>query len=244
MNGTQDECVNLIKGIASEISRNQINNTEVVVFPPFISIESVLRNCNGTNIKVGAQNCASESQGAFTGEISALMLQSFLVSYVLIGHSERRIIFGENDALLFKKAEQALAAGLTPVLCVGEKLEERASGDYFNVVSKQLAETLFKFNETLVNKFVIAYEPVWAIGTGKTASPSEAQEMHKYIRQEIAKHAGNNIAENISLLYGGSCNAQNAKELFNCTDIDGGLIGGASLKINDFVTIVKTAEVG
>jgi triosephosphate isomerase len=187
---------------------------------------------------LGAQNCADKESGAYTGEVSAAMVKSTGASFVILGHSERRAYYGENNQLLSEKVKLALANGLTPIFCIGEVLDEREKGIHFNVVKKQLDEGLFHLAASDFSKIVIAYEPAWAIGTGKTATPEQAQEMHKVIRDQIAGKYGAQVAENCSILYGGSCKASNAAELFANPDVDGGLIGGASLKADEFMGIV------
>ena len=191
-------------------------------------------------VKIGAQNCHQNESGAFTGEISAKMVKSVGCEYVIIGHSERRQYFAETDELLAEKTRSALQNNLTPLFCIGETLEERNNETYFQVLERQLNHGIFTLSSDDFSKVVLAYEPVWAIGTGLTASPAQAQEIHAFIRTKIEDKYGINIANNTSILYGGSCNPKNAAELFAQKDIDGGLIGGASLNSRDFVTIVKT----
>lgn len=212
---------------------------DVVFFPPFpylTRIVDVFTTYKG--VSVGAQNCHHEEEGAFTGEVSARMIKSVGASHVIIGHSERRSQFGEDDRLLATKTKQALKNGLTPVFCCGEVLSDRENNHHFPVVADQLQKGLFWMDDHQLSHAVIAYEPVWAIGTGKTASPEQAQEMHAYIRKLIADTYSQEVADNMSILYGGSCNAKNADELFSNPDVDGGLIGGASLKAQDFFEII------
>jgi triosephosphate isomerase len=192
-----------------------------------------------TNITVGAQNCAAEEKGAFTGEVSAEMIASLEANYVTIGHSERRAYYGETNEILNKKVKLALKNDLTPIYCCGEKLEEREAKSHFDVVKTQISEGLFDLSEKEFSKIVIAYEPVWAIGTGVTASPEQAQEIHKYIREIIAEKYGEEISENVSILYGGSVKPSNANEIFGKADVDGGLNGGAALKAEDFMGIIN-----
>ncbi|HEY1007207.1 MAG TPA: triose-phosphate isomerase, partial [Sphingobacteriaceae bacterium] len=214
---------------------------QVIVCPPFIHLHSLVQlNKAGGRVAIGAQNCHHQESGAFTGEVSASMIRSAGTEYVIIGHSERRQYFGETNALLAAKTDVALKAGLKPIFCIGETLEERNSGRHFDVIRQQLAEGLFHLSETEIQSVVIAYEPVWAIGTGLTASPEQAQEIHAFIRSEVAAKYSEALAGEISILYGGSCNPKNAPELFAQADIDGGLIGGASLKSRDFTDIVKS----
>ena len=193
-----------------------------------------------TNIKLGAQNCSEHSSGAYTGEVSASMLQSIGVNYVIIGHSERRIYFNETNQVIAKKINEAIRSNLQPIFCCGEQLAERETNNHFNIIENQLEEGLFHLSATNFEKVIIAYEPVWAIGTGITATSNQAQEMHYFIRNLIATKYNTTIANNCSVLYGGSCNALNAKELFSEPDVDGGLIGGASLKATDFIEIANS----
>ena len=186
---------------------------------------------------VGAQNCSAYDKGAYTGEVSAKMLKSLDVDYCIIGHSERRKYFGETNEILAEKINRVIENNMSPIYCVGEVLEERESGRHFEVVKEQLEKGLFHLDGDAIYDAIIAYEPVWAIGTGKTATPEQAQEIHAYIRGLIAEKYGKEVAENTSILYGGSCKPSNAKELFANPDVDGGLIGGASLKAEDFVNI-------
>jgi len=214
---------------------------EVAFFPPFVFITEVLKASEGAaDVSVGSQNIHQLEKGAYTGEVAAAMVKSCGATYTLIGHSERRAYFNEDDALLAKKVEQALNNGLTPVFCCGEVLPEREAGNHFKVVKEQIEKGLFWLEKDPFEKVVIAYEPVWAIGTGVTASPAQAQEMHAFIRQIMAEKYGKGTAESVSVLYGGSCNAQNANELFSQPDVDGGLIGGASLKAADFFSIISS----
>ncbi len=216
---------------------------EVLIFPPYPYLTRVLDVFSHyEGVFVGAQNCRHEEQGAFTGEVSALMIQSAGGSHVIIGHSERRSQFGEDDSLLASKTRQALKNNLTPVFCCGENLSDREKGNHFKVVADQLLNGLFWMDERQLRKTVVAYEPVWAIGTGKTATPEQAQEMHAYIRKLLADTYDQKLADDVSILYGGSCNAKNAAELFSNPDVDGGLIGGASLKPDDFFQIIMALQ--
>jgi len=194
---------------------------------------------NVANVNIGAQNIHQAESGAYTGEISASQVKSVGASHVILGHSERRAYFGETDALLASKVDIALKHDLTPIFCIGETREERESGAFFDVIKTQLTDGLFHLSKEAFTSVVLAYEPVWAIGTGLTASPEQAQEVHKFIREVLADQYGQEIADNTSILYGGSCNPGNAKDLFAQADIDGGLIGGASLKSRDFIDIAK-----
>lgn len=236
MNKTRQEGIQL----ASEIDKMVAGlNTDVKVIlaPPFIHLSEV-RISVRPSIGVGAQNCASEASGAYTGEVSAAMIKSTGAEYVIIGHSERRTYYNEDNKTLFKKVQLALANGLTPIFCIGELLAEREANKHFEIVKSQLEEGLFSLSVDDFKKLVIAYEPVWAIGTGKTATSAQAQEMHKFIRDTMAAKYGKVIADIIPILYGGSCKPSNAKELFENPDVDGGLIGGAALVASDFIGIV------
>ncbi len=214
---------------------------QILLFPPNVYLSRVLevfRNYEG--VAVGVQNIHQEEKGAFTGEVSPLMVRSLGGTHTLIGHSERRIHFNEDDELLAKKIALAVKNGLTPVYCCGEMLPDRETGKHFQLVSEQLKKGVFWMDEQEVKNIIIAYEPVWAIGTGQTASPEQAQEMHAYLRELINDHYSKKTAEEMTILYGGSCNAKNAAELFAQKDVDGGLIGGASLKADDFFTIIQS----
>lgn len=219
---------------------NVINKqVSVVLNPPFPHLYPVKNLIGETQgIFLGAQNCSGKESGAFTGEVSAKILASFGVSHVILGHSERREYFKEGDALLATKVNQALAHDLTPIFCCGESLQTREKGNHISVVRAQLTESLFHLSAEEFSKVVIAYEPIWAIGTGKTATADQAQEMHQALRAHMAATYGKELAESISILYGGSANPGNAKELFAKPDVDGGLIGGASLKAGDFIEII------
>jgi triosephosphate isomerase len=213
---------------------------EVILCTPFIHLAGVSEILRNGKVLCGAQNCASEASGAFTGEVSPDMIKSTGASYVIIGHSERRSYYHEDDKLLNKKTVLALSTGLNVIFCCGEVLQERESGKHLAVVKKQVEEGLFNLPEPEFRKIVIAYEPVWAIGTGLTATPDQAQEMHKYIRGLVSEKYGADCADNLTILYGGSCKPSNAGEIFSKPDVDGGLIGGASLKKEDFCAIVES----
>ena len=235
--------LNLQEGIALAKELNEAltadkPNCDVVICTPFIHLASVVPAVDASIIGVGAENCADKVSGAHTGEVSAAMVASTGAKYVILGHSERRAYYGETEAILKEKVQLALANGLTPIFCIGEVLEERQQGVQNEVVYKQLAGSLYDLSAEDFSKIILAYEPVWAIGTGLTATPEQAQEIHAYIRSTIAEKYGNEVAENTSILYGGSCKASNAKELFANADVDGGLIGGASLKAADFKGII------
>ncbi len=212
---------------------------EVILCTPFIHLPGVAEIVKNGNIFLGAQNCASEESGAYTGEVSANMIKSTGAGYVIIGHSERRTYYHEDNKLLNKKTNLALSNGLYVIFCFGEVKEEREEGKHFNVVKQQLDEGLFTLSKEEMKRIVLAYEPVWAIGTGLTATPDQAQEMHKYIRELVSEKYGNDTAEQLTILYGGSCKPSNAGEIFSKPDVDGGLIGGASLKKDDFISIVE-----
>jgi triosephosphate isomerase (TIM) len=230
------------RDLAMEISaRISPSDTLVVLAPPFIHLNNIGNIIYGiANLSLGAQNCHWAEHGAYTGEVSARMLASVAVSHVIIGHSERRQYFGETDEQLARKTDAALMHGLSPIFCCGELLEAREAGQQESVVAAQLENALFHLRDEDIKKVVIAYEPVWAIGTGKTASPDQAQEMHAFIRSLLSKQYGEATAQQISILYGGSCNPANAREIFSQPDVDGGLIGGASLKAEDFMAIVSS----
>lgn len=239
MNMNLSGTIELISAIKNELSKSD-SKSEVIVCPPFTSLETAVTLVKGSAIKVGAQNMHYENDGAFTGEISADMLKSVGCEYVIIGHSERRTLFGETDEMINKKIKKAQSSGLKPIFCVGETLEEREKGLTEKVVENQVKNGLSGIEESDLFNLIIAYEPVWAIGTGKTASPEQAQEVHKFIRNLISKLFSNNFADNLIIQYGGSVKPDNAKELFSQPDIDGGLIGGASLKADSFVTIANS----
>ena len=213
-------------------------NCEVIIGTPFIHLATVSELLKDSVIAVSAENCADKASGAYTGEVSAEMLASLGIEYVILGHSERRQYYGETSATLNAKMAQAYANGLTPIYCVGENLEEREADKHFEVVKAQLEEVVFNLSEEQFGKLVIAYEPVWAIGTGKTATAEQAEEIHAYIRKVLADKFGA-AAEQTAILYGGSCKPSNAEEIFAKENVDGGLIGGAALKAEDFIGIGK-----
>ncbi len=238
MNTLPSEGVVLAKEI-NQYFKSKDKDAKIIICPPYTHLYEIANQIDQDNVELGAQNCSSEKSGAYTGEISADMLKNLGVKWVIIGHSERRSYYNESDEILFEKVQRVFESELNPIFCCGEVLEQRNNKNHFKVVKTQLENVVFKLNESELKKMIIAYEPVWAIGTGITASPGQAQEMHAFIRKTIAEKFGNNIAESIPLLYGGSCKPNNAKELFGQDDVDGGLIGGASLKANDFIEIVK-----
>lgn len=238
MNGSRSGVTELLQGINSGSAG--IDGVEILVCPPYPFIPAAETLLQGNGIAWGAQNVSAESAGAFTGEVAASMLLDFGCSYVIVGHSERRALYGEDDQLVAEKFAASVAAGLIPILCLGETLDERESGVTEQVVARQLDAVIEKVGLDGLAKGVIAYEPVWAIGTGKTATPEQAQEVHAFIRNRIA--AGNaDVASEMRILYGGSMKPDNALELIGMSDIDGGLIGGASLKSDDFLAICKAA---
>ncbi|MGV3559810.1 triose-phosphate isomerase [Larkinella arboricola] len=240
MNKTLDEAVALVSEVVNMINDEVTSDVQVVLCPPALYLTTLKPYLEGqSRIALGAQNCHEKASGAYTGEISAQMLKSINVSYVILGHSERRQYFGETNAQLAEKVNSALANGLTPIFCCGESLEQRESGVHLDFVRTQLTESLFHLSPEQFANIVIAYEPIWAIGTGLTASSAQAQEMHEMLRQHIASQYGQEVADNTSILYGGSANEKNATELFAQPDVDGGLIGGASLKSREFTTVVK-----
>lgn len=228
-----------IMGMVADEVKGNVKVIFCVPFPYLVSIQKLLGN--NSRIALGAQNCSEHESGAFTGEVSAPMLKSINIPYVILGHSERRQFFSENGKLLAKKVDVALKHGLTPIFCCGEPLEVREKNEHEKLVKQQVEESLFHLDAISLQKIVIAYEPVWAIGTGKTATAQQAQDMHAVIRKHLASKYGEGVAGNIQILYGGSVNAANAKELFGCPDVDGGLVGGASLKSREFTEVIKGA---
>ena len=238
MNTTPVEGVELAKEVVAG-KGGVCSCVEFIIAPPFTHLSEVVKVTRGTGVAVAAQNCAAEAKGAYTGEVSAEMIASLGVEYVILGHSERRQYYGETSQTLNKKMAQAYENNLTPIYCIGEKLEEREAGKHFDVVKAQIEEVVFNLTEDQFDKLIIAYEPVWAIGTGKTATSEQAQEIHAYIREVLASKFGSK-AGNTPLLYGGSCKPSNAKDLFAKDDVDGGLIGGAALVADDFLAIGKS----
>ncbi len=240
MNLDYQEGISLFSEILNMVGDEARGNQQVIVCSPFIHLYNIAQQSkDSSNVFVGAQNIHQNDSGAYTGEISASQVKSTGASYVILGHSERRAYFGEDEKLLEVKLNQALKNGLNPIFCIGETKDERESGEFWDILAKQLKETVFLLSNEDFAKVVLAYEPVWAIGTGLTATPEQAQEVHAFIREEIAKNFNQEIADNTSILYGGSCNPKNAAELFSQADIDGGLIGGASLKSRDFLDIIN-----
>ena len=240
MNMSLREGMELAREIDDGVATLKLNDTGIILGTPFIHLAGISRLINHEKISLAAQNCAAWEKGAYTGEVSAEMIKSTGTEYVILGHSERRKYFHEDSAVLSNKVKLALKNELNPIFCCGEVLEEREKNRHFQVVQKQISEAIFDLAEKDFKKIIIAYEPVWAIGTGVTASSDQAQEMHAFIRNEISKKFGNKLAEDITLLYGGSCKPSNAQELFSNPDVDGGLIGGASLKKDDFLAIIQS----
>ncbi len=240
MNLDYQEGLALFSEITNMIKDEITGKQEAVICSPFIHLSSLVQLAKGYNkVSLGAQNAHQAEAGAYTGEISAKMIKSVGAQYVILGHSERRQYFAETNALLAKKTDIVLSHGLKPIFCIGETLAEREANQHFAIIKSQLEEGVFHLGVEDFSKLVLAYEPVWAIGTGVTASSAQAQEIHAFIRAEISAKYGKEVAEGITILYGGSCNPKNAPELFAQPDIDGGLIGGASLKSRDFVDILS-----
>ncbi|MEN8119220.1 MAG: triose-phosphate isomerase [Bacteroidota bacterium] len=231
----------LASGI-NEKAKKEVSNkdTGIVIAPPLTHLSVVGQLIDTERICLAAQNCASEPKGAFTGEVSAKMLSSLGVKAVILGHSERRAYYGETNETLLKKVNLVIENEMQPIFCCGEVLEDREAGNYFEVVKEQIENVIFNLDKVAFEKVIIAYEPVWAIGTGKTASSDQAQEIHEYIRKLISDKFGNQVAEDTTILYGGSCKPSNAEELFSKPDVDGGLIGGASLNADDFIAIINS----
>jgi triosephosphate isomerase (TIM) len=240
MNKDFQDAEDLMFEIVDELTEKGSGDTEVIVCPPVVYLEMSSDIAAENGFMVGAQNLSQWESGAYTGEVSASMLHSMGISHCILGHSERRTYFGETDKVIATKVDLTLKYGITPIYCCGEVLAERQSEKHFDVVRTQISEALFHLGNEAVSQVIIAYEPVWAIGTGVTASSAQAQEMHAFIRSLLTEKYGKEISEEISILYGGSCNAKNAAELFANPDVDGGLIGGAALKAADFVAIVNS----
>jgi triosephosphate isomerase len=240
MNNDLKESEKLIVELKN-LLQNEKPNCDVIVCPPFTSLSEASKLLKGSQIKLGAQNMHFEENGAFTGEISAIMLKSVGCEYVILGHSERRHIFGESDEVINKKIKKALSAGLKPIFCIGELLEERENGTTNDVVKRQVLKGLDGISADDMKNIIIAYEPVWAIGTGKTASPAQAQEVHEFIRDLIEIDYSLEVANDLVIQYGGSVKPDNAKELLSQKDIDGALVGGACLKADSFLGIIKGA---
>ena len=239
MNTTLQEGVELAKAVAAK-SVETPENVGLIVAPPFTHLASVAEALKGSKVELSAQNCADHEKGAYTGEVAVNMLTSVGCQWTILGHSERRQYYGETDEKLVEKTKLALAAGLGVILCVGENLEQREAGKHFDVVTEQIKNVLYNFTAEDMAKIIVAYEPVWAIGTGKTATAEQAEEIHACIRKVLAEKFGETVAEDTTILYGGSCKPSNAQELFAQKDIDGGLIGGAALKADDFIAIAMS----
>jgi triosephosphate isomerase len=244
MNKTLEEAVDLVQDLTDMLTEDILSDTDVIVSPPSVVLPDVVEELWDVDyISVAAQNCHHEKSGAFTGEISAAMIASMEADAVIVGHSERRQYFSETDAQIAEKINRCFEEDLVPIYCCGETLDQRKSDSHFEVVGNQIKEALSHLSDDQMREVVVAYEPVWAIGTGETASPDQAQEMHAHIRSVITEMFTRETAEEVSILYGGSCKPSNAKELFANPDVDGGLIGGASLKAEDFVAIVEAMKV-
>ena len=239
MNKTVGEATDLIEALKRELGTQ--TEVDVVVCPPFTALNAVSAILKDSRIQLGAQNMSEQGYGAFTGEITAGMLRDLLVHYVILGHSERREYHKEFDVLVNAKAKAALAAGLKPIVCVGETLAQREDGQTDKIVGDQIAGSLAGLDNNQLKDMVIAYEPVWAIGTGKTATPEQAQEMHAYIRSEITKSHGEDVAKAVRIQYGGSVKPANARELLSLPDVDGALVGGASLEVRSFTEIITNS---
>ncbi len=237
MNLDFNQATELVKEI---LDKQKESDVLTIIAPPYTHLKSIKDMLGQTDIRLAAQNCHHQESGAYTGEISVKMLKSVGVDYVILGHSERREFFNEDSLAISYKVSKVLENGLIPIYCCGETLEERNEAQHFHIIEKQIKQGLFQLNELELNDCLIAYEPVWAIGTGETASPDQAQEMHAFIRKTIANEYNEIIANNISILYGGSVKPSNAVELFNCPDIDGGLIGGASLQVDQFIELTQS----
>jgi triosephosphate isomerase len=240
MHKNAEETEDLLNELVTKLPSDA--GVHIIVAPTFVNLASAVQHLEYTNINVAAQNMHHAESGAFTGEISAGMLISIGVTSVILGHSERRAYFNETSELLKNKVDTALKNDLVIIFCFGEELKDRQEGTHFELVEKQLRESLFHLQEKDWENIILAYEPVWAIGTGETASPDQAQEMHAFIRKTVNEKFGAAVSENVAILYGGSVKPDNAKEIFSKADVDGGLIGGAALKVDDFVAIVEAAN--
>ena len=239
MNKNSEETEDLLNELIDKLPDDK--EVQIIVAPTFVNLASAVDHLEFTNITVAAQNMHQSENGAYTGEISADMLKSVGVNTVILGHSERRSIFHETDSIIAYKVDTALKHDMTVIFCFGEELKDRQDKQHFNVVENQLRDGLFHLENDAWEDIILAYEPVWAIGTGETASPEQAQEMHAFSRKTIDTKFGSSVSQNVAILYGGSVKPDNAKEIFSKPDVDGGLIGGAALKADDFVAIVKAA---
>ncbi len=237
MHKNAEETEDLLNTLIDKLPTDK--EVQIIVAPTFVNLASAVDHLEFTNIEVAAQNMHQAENGAYTGEVSADMLKSIGVNTVILGHSERRSIFNETDAIIAFKVDKALQHNMRVIFCFGEELKDRQNNQHFNVVENQLRDGLFHLDKASWESIVLAYEPVWAIGTGETASPEQAQEMHLFIRETVRKAFGNDVADDVSILYGGSVKPDNAKEIFSKPDVDGGLIGGAALKADDFAAIVN-----
>lgn len=239
MNTTPSEGIDLLANIARNIKQNV--NTEVIIAAPLVHLNA-LADSTTSSITIAAQNCSQHLSGAYTGEVSVSMLSDIQINTVIIGHSERRMLFSENNDIIRAKVNTAIEHGMQVILCCGESLEVREAGNHASFVTSQLEENLFQLTPDRLSQVTLAYEPIWAIGTGKTATPDQAQDMHAHIRSEVVKKYGNDIAQSIRILYGGSVKPANAEEIFAKQDVDGGLVGGASLDADSFAAIVEAAH--
>ena len=239
MNLTKAEAIALVGKVSSDSSSAAC---DIVLFPSSVYLSDVLKEVEGKTIGIGAQNCSQYENGSYTGEVSASQLASMGIGYVIVGHSERREHFAETSAVLKEKLKLALKYDLNPIFCCGEPLQVRKDDGQYEYVLKQLQECLFEFTAEEFSKIIVAYEPIWAIGTGLCASAVQAQQMHSFIRQKFAARYTDTVAGQMRILYGGSVKSDNAKELFSCPDVDGGLVGGASLNAQDFLSIIEAAK--
>lgn len=240
MNKTFDEANALLSAVVDQVTNEVTNEVTVIICPPSVYLSTAWQHIPlGGRIRLGAQNCSTKESGAYTGDVSAAMLKSVGVEYVIVGHSERRHYHGETNAMVAEKVNIVLANGMMPIFCCGESQDMRENGDYAAFTRGQLTESLFHLSTEEIARVVIAYEPIWAIGTGLTASSAQAQAMHVAIRQHLAGKYGEAVVQTISILYGGSANPQNAADLFAQPDVDGGLIGGASLNARDFMLVIQ-----
>jgi triosephosphate isomerase len=238
--GTPEEAKDMLKKLIPKVKK--VKTVEIVICAPFTALQSAIEIAKNTNIKIGAQNMYFEEKGAYTGEISPIFLKALGCEFVILGHSERRNIFKETDELINKKLKTALSIGLKPIVCIGEHLNERESGKTKEIIEYQMTETFKNLNSDQMKKTIIAYEPIWAIGTGKTATPEQAEEIHLFIREFLSKKYDKDTSDTVRIQYGGSINPSNAHELFKKTNIDGGLVGGASLQVDSLTEIIKSAE--
>lgn len=242
MNLNLAEGLRFMEALNQYLNENPLQHIDAVIAPPFLHLSDSLQAANNRKLSIAAQNCAAYEDGAYTGEVSAKMLADAGVELVILGHSERREFFGESSSVVLTKLRKAIAQELYPIVCVGEKLEQRQAGSHFDYVREQLDESLGDLTARELQRLIVAYEPVWAIGTGETASPEQAQEMHSYLRNHLATRFGSSFAEEVPLLYGGSVKPSNARDIFREPDVDGGLIGGASLDLEAFKELIRIGE--